>query len=120
MILVYVHQSCPTVIGLSGDIEENPGPKRYSNQSFSSCHWNFNSITANNYLKISANNYLKTTILKYSFSLHNFDKVCILETFLASTTALDDENLELTGYNLLRADHASTSKKVGVCVYYKS
>ena len=112
MILVYVHQSCPTIIRLSDDIEENPGPKRYSNQSFSSCHWNFNSITANNYLKIF--------LLKGYISLHNFDVVCILETYLASTTALDDENLELTGYNLLRADHTSTGKRVGVCVYYKS
>ena len=36
------------------------------------------------------------------------------------TTALNDENLAITGYNLLRADHASNSKRGGVCVYYKS
>ena len=44
-------------------------------------------------------------------SLHNFDVACISETYLASTTALDDENLEIAGYNLLRAD---------LSVYYKS
>ena len=53
-------------------------------------------------------------------SLHNFDVVCISETYLDSTTALNDENLAITGYNLLRADHASNSKRGGVCVYYKS
>ena len=53
-------------------------------------------------------------------SLHNFDVVCISETSLDSTTALDDENLHIAGYNLLRVDHASNSKKDGVCVYYKS
>ena len=53
-------------------------------------------------------------------SLHHFDVVCISETYLDSTTAIDDENLEITGYNLLRADHASNSKRDGVCVYYKS
>ena len=53
-------------------------------------------------------------------SPHNFDVVCISETYLDSTTALDDENLEITGFDLLRADHASNSKRGVVCVYYKS
>ena len=53
-------------------------------------------------------------------SLHNFDVVCISETYLDCTTTLDDENLAITGYNLLRADHASNSKRGGGCVYYKS
>ena len=98
-----------TIIRLSGDIEENPGPKRNSNQSFSICHWNLNSITAHNYLKVS--------LLRAYISLHNFDVVCISETYLDSTTALDDENLHIAAYNLLRADHASNSKRGGVCVY---
>ena len=55
MIDVYVHHIwlCLTIIRLSGDIEENPGPKRNSNQSFSICYWNLNSITAHNCLKLS-------------------------------------------------------------------
>ena len=53
-------------------------------------------------------------------SLHNFDVLCISDTYLDSTKALDDKNLEIYGYNLLRADHASNSKSGGVCVYYKS
>ena len=53
-------------------------------------------------------------------SLHNLDLVFISETYLDSTTALDDENLAITGYNLLRVNHASNSKRGGVCAYYKS
>ena len=53
-------------------------------------------------------------------SLHNFDAVCISETYLDSTTALDDEYLAVTGYNLLGTDHASNSKRASVFVYYKS
>ena len=53
-------------------------------------------------------------------SLHNFDEVCISETYLDSTTVLDDKNLEIAGYNILRADHASNSKRDGICVHYKS
>ena len=114
MIGVYVHHIwlSLTIIRLSGDNEENPGPKCNSNQSFSICHWNLNSITAHNYLKIS--------LLRAYISLHNLDLVFISETYLDSTTALDDENLAITGYNLLRSDHASNSKRGGVCVYYES
>ena len=97
-----------TIIRLSGDIEENPGIKRSSDQSFPICHWNLNSITARHYLKIS--------LLRAYISLHNFDVVCISEKYLDSTAALDNENLEIAGYNLLRADHASKSKRGGVCV----
>ena len=114
MIGIYLHHICLslTIISLSGDIEENPGPKRNSNQSFSICPWNLNSIIAHNYLKVS--------LLRAYISVHNFDVVCISETYLDSTTALDDENLHIAGYNLLRADHASNSKRGGICVYYKS
>ena len=96
MIGVYVHHIwlSLTIIRLSGDIEENPGPKCNSNQSFSICHWNLNSITAHNYLKIS--------LLRAYISLHNFDVVCISEIYLDFTTALDNENLAITRYNLLR------------------
>ena len=50
---VYVHHISLslTIIRLSGDIEENPGPNRNSDQSFSICHCNLNSITAHNYLE---------------------------------------------------------------------
>ena len=114
MIGVYINHIwlSLTIISLNGDIEENPGSKRNSNQLFSICHWKFNSITAHNYLKIS--------LLRAYISLHNFDVVCISETYLASATALDDENLEIAEYNLLMADHASNSKRGGVCEYYKS
>ena len=87
MIGVYVHHIwfSLTIIRLSGDIEEKTVPKRNSNQSFSICHWNLNSITAHNYLKIS--------LLRAYISLHNFEVVCISESYLDSTTAPDDENL---------------------------
>ena len=52
MIVVYIPHIwfCLTIIKLSGDTEENAGPKRNSNQSFFICHWNLNSITAHSYL----------------------------------------------------------------------
>ena len=110
MFGVYVHHIwlSLTIIRLSGDNEESPGPKCNSNQSFSICHWNLNSITAHNYLKIS--------LLRAYISRHNFDLVGISEIYLDSTTAVDDENPEITGHNQLRADHPSISKRGGVCL----
>ena len=55
----------------------------------------------------------------YSF-VHKFDIICLSETYLNSETPSDDENLEIAGYNLVREDHPSNSKRGGVCVYYKS
>ena len=74
MIGVYVHHIwlSLTIIRRSGDNEENPCPKCNSNQSFSICHWNLNSITAHNYFKIS--------LLRAYISLHNFDVICMSET----------------------------------------
>ena len=128
MIDVYIHHIwlILTIIRQSGDVKENSGPTCNLNQWFSIYHWNLNSITAPNYLK--------TSLLRAYVSLHNLDLVCISKTYLDSTTALDDENLAITGYNLLRPDenlaitgynllrpdHASNSKRGGVCVYYES
>ena len=60
---------------ISGDIETNPGPER-CNQNISLCHWNLNGIAANNFVKIS--------LLEAYNSLHDFDIICISESFLDS------------------------------------
>ena len=98
------------VLKISGDIEENSGPKPRSNhESFSICHWNLNSISARNYIKLS--------FLKASISTHKFDVICISEAYLDSDTTDDDGNLKIEGYNLIRPDHPSNTKRGGVCIY---
>ena len=42
----------------------------------------------------------------------NFDIVCLSETFLNSSIQNDDRKLKIDGYNLIRSNHASDSKKV--------
>ena len=69
------------------DIEENPGPKPSSNQSFSVCHWNLNSISAHTYIKVS--------LLRAYISTHKLDVICISETYLDSDTSDDDDNLKI-------------------------
>ena len=43
-----------------------------------------------------------------------------VEIYLDSGTLSDDNNLEISGYTLVRSDHHSNSKKGGVCIYYTS
>ena len=53
-------------------------------------------------------------------SLHKFDIMYLSETYLDSNTPLDDDNLEISGYMLVRSDHPSNTKRGGVCLYYQN
>ena len=99
------------LLKLRVDIEENPEPKPGSNQIFSICHWNLNSISAHNYIKV--------LLSRAYISTHKFDAICISETYLDSDASDDDGNLKVTGYNLIRANHPSNTGRGGVCIYYK-
>ena len=78
---------------LSGDNEENLGSNRNSNQTL---------LFANGIVAVlphtNWNSNLKISLLTDYFSLHNFNAVCILETYLDSTTTLDDNNFEIAGF----------------------
>ena len=98
-------------INLSGDIELNPGPKLNYRENFSVCHWNLNNISADNFSKVSFLN-------EHTF-LHSFDITCSSETYLDSSILSHDPNLEVHGYDFIRADHPPSVKRSGVCIYYK-
>ena len=101
------------IISLNGDIEINPGPKLNAlNRCSSICHWNLNSISAHMFPKLS--------LLSVYISVHQFDIICLSQTYLNTKISSDDKNLERAGYNLVREDHPTNSKRGGVCVYYKS
>ena len=94
-----------------GDKKFNPGRKPDSNQSFSICHRNLNSMSAHNYSNISL-------LIAYR-SMHDFD-ICLSETYLTSNTDINDGNLKIPGYIMYRVDHPSVVKRGGVCIYYKT
>ena len=66
----------------SRGIEQNPGPKSNSCQSFSISHWNRNSISAHNFLKIS--------LLRTYIATHEMDFMCLSETYLDFSISNDD------------------------------
>ena len=60
------------------------------------------------------------SLLKVYLTVHKFDIVCLPETYLNSNTALDNDDLGISGYNLIRSDYSSNSKRgEGVSIYYK-
>ena len=96
----------------SRDIEQNPGPKSNSYQSFSSCHWHLNSISTLDFIKIS--------LLKTYIATCKLDVICSSETYLDSSISNDDDDLKIPGYDLFRVDHPSNTKRVSVCIYYRN
>ena len=61
----------------------------------------------------------KVFLLKAYIAIHRFDIICISETYPDSSTSPDDNNLEISGYNLIGSNHPSNSKRGGICIYYK-
>ena len=51
--------------------------------------------------------------------MHNFDIICISETFLDSDYSNDDQRLSLDSYAKIRSAHPSNKKRGDVCLYYK-
>ena len=95
---------------LSGDVEVNPGPNKRKT-TLSICHWNLNSVWPEDFIKIDQ--------LSAFLNTHNFDIVCLGETFLNSEIRDDDERLAIENYDIFRCDHPSDSKRGGVCIYYR-
>ena len=60
----------------------------------------------------------KSSIETYN-SIDDYDFKFISKTYLDSSVSLDDKDIAIEGYNIVRADHPSSQKKGGVCIYYK-
>ena len=100
------------MILLSGDVEINLGPRHRTDETFSICHWNLNSLLAYNYNKFF--------LLRVYIAVHKSDVICLSETYLDPTAASDHKSLEITGCNLVRSDHPANTNRGGVCSYYKT
>ena len=59
----------------------------------------------------------KSCYFKRSITQHNYNKICLLETFLNSSIQSDDNRIKIDGYNSIRPDHPSDSKKGGIFIY---
>ena len=92
----------------AGGIELNPGPPKNSHSYFSCCHWNANSLATDNYSKFVALKVYITNMILY----------VLVKLFLILQLSQVTKTL-LEGYNLIRSDHPSNTKRGGVCICYK-
>ena len=97
---------------ICGDVELNPGPKNTkSSDYFSLCHWNINSLLAHYFSKLS--------LIEACNTHHNFEMICLSETYLDSSYADDDTRINLKDFTLIRADDPYNCKRGGVSIYIK-
>ena len=89
------------LISLSGDIEQNPGPKWDDNQCFSVYHWNLNSIASDFFSK-------SQSLIAHNW-MHKFKIICLSESYLNSEISSSDSILQMPGYNFARMDHPCVS-----------
>ena len=72
----------------------------------------------NSYLnRITAQNFAKVNLLQAYNAIHNFDLICLSESYLGSFVSSD--NLYIKDYKLVRADRPGNVKRSGVFVYIK-
>ena len=51
-------------------------------------------------------------------ALHDYDFICLSETFLSPSVSSTLDSLNIDGYNIVRSEHPG-SKRSGVCCYFK-
>ena len=61
----------------------------------------------------------KISLLTAYNTIHQYDVICVSETFLDSSVSLDDHNLSIQGCSPIRADHPDDVKRDGVCLNFK-
>ena len=100
------------ILFICGGIELNSGPKnKDSCYNFLICYWNLNSITARNFAKVN--------LLQAYNAIHDFDMICMSQSYLDLSVSFDNDNLYVKDYKLVRADHPGNVKSGGVWVYFK-
>ena len=94
------------------DIESNRGSKESVNcQTLKFCHWDLNSILSEECFKVS--------LLKFFNALHNYDFICLSETFLSPSVNSTFDSVNIDCYNIVRWDQPNGSKRGGKCCYFK-
>ena len=107
-ITLFLGLCVPSLLFRCGHIEKNSSLK-YS--SLTSCRWNLNGLTAHDSIKNS--------LLQAYVTQHNYETICLSETFLNFSIDSSDTRILIDGYNLIRSDHPSDSKRGDVSIYYK-
>ena len=69
---------------------------------------------------LSLHMYKKVSLFSTFIFIQKLDIICLSETCFNSETSPDDDNLERSGYTVIRIDHPSNTKRRRICIYYKN
>ena len=92
----------------SGAIEIHPGPKAKTQILF--CHWNLNCLAAHNFIKVCLLQALSVT--------HDYDIICLWETFLDSSISNEDKTTNIKGLSPTGGLSRSKSRLFGLHVFF--
>ena len=70
-------------------------------------------------MALTAHNFSKISLLRAYNAIHNYNAICLSETYLNHATLSENYNLKILGYELIRVDHPPNKKRGGTCIYYK-
>ena len=62
---------------------------------------------------------MNVNLLQAYNEIHDFDMICLSESYLHWSLSSDNDNLCLKDYKLIRGDHPGDVKRGGVFVYFK-
>ena len=79
---IFLFLCLPNLLFRRSNIKKNPGPK-YSTLTF--CHWNLNGLTTHDSIKFS--------LLQAYITQHNYDIICLSETFLNCSIETNDDGI---------------------------
>ena len=68
---------------------------------------------------MTAHNFEKINLLKAYNTINKFDVICLSESYLDSSIASDNDDLNIKRYNLYRADHPNNVKRGALCAYIR-
>ena len=69
-------------ISLSEDVELKLWARSKATNTFSVCHWNLNNVSADNYSNVS--------LIKAYLAVHEFDIICLSETYRLPSQLQDE------------------------------
>ena len=90
---------------ISGNVHPNPGPS-----TFNFMHYNVNSLKAFNFSRVQ--------LIESFLTIQNLDIAAISETALDNS--INNENIEIEGFSILRKDLTNNHTHGGVLLYYKN
>ena len=90
-------------------ITSNLDPNSNFRHNLSTCHWNLNNVSTQNFPKLVL---LKAYNSSYAI-------ICLSDTYLNSFIPMDESEIQFEGYRMIVSYLPTDTRRVGVCISHK-